>query len=176
MATLTSLPVDNIAAYIAGYVLSHEKDNLCESCQTSFVLPEPPASDLRYEFIRLKCYDTESSMVFPTVCFIEFIKSCDKVLNTNLPSIIHSDKISQKLSEIFFNTSDVCSDLVSHIECLHVVNQIQKPCIDVLRDCAGLFFRAKIHHIMKNFSEIHDSSEQAKTNKRNRKFLKLSHC
>ena len=171
MATLTSLPVDNIAAYIAGYVLSHEKDNLCESCQTSFVLPEPPASDLRYEFIRLKCYDTESSMVFPTVCFIEFIKSCDKVLNTNLPSIIHSDKISQKLSEIFFNTSDVCSDLVSHIECLHLVNQIQTPFIDVLRDCAGLFFRAKIHHIMKNFSEIHDATDQVKASKRNRKFL-----
>ena len=72
-----------------------------------FVLPERPASDLRYEFIRLKCNEWELGMVFLTVRFIEFIKSCDMIQNNILSFIIHFDKILQKLSEIYFNTPKV---------------------------------------------------------------------
>ena len=54
MVTLTTPPVDSIVAFITSYVVSHEKDDMYKSCQTLLDLPEPPASDLHYEFICLK--------------------------------------------------------------------------------------------------------------------------
>ena len=65
----TSLPEQNVEAYMAGYLLRRVKMDTCETCKQQLIYPAPPSTEV-HTFLTNKAVKIETTLVYPTACFI----------------------------------------------------------------------------------------------------------
>ena len=81
--TPLSVPVQNVAAYLAGYLLRKVPVDDCQNCANQFALPKlPPAyQDLSvYEFLRNKTCQEAGCLTYPTPSMVIFVENLESVL------------------------------------------------------------------------------------------------
>ena len=95
-----SLPVQNVAAYLAGYLLRKVPVDDCQTCANQIVLPKlPPAyKDLSvYDFFRNKTYQEAGCLTYPTPSMVIFVENLKSVFMPFLNiCAICSDEAMQK--------------------------------------------------------------------------------
>lgn len=69
-----SLPVQNVAAYVSGYLLRKFPVDNCEQCLKEFQISNKPENSThsKFEFIRNKNYKTTECLMIPSMAFFHF--------------------------------------------------------------------------------------------------------
>ena len=79
MKAPVSLPVQNVEAYMAGYLVRKSKIAECSDCQSIFQENEPSNSGL-YTFLHEKAYREHDTLVFPTEPFVYLVEKWKQYL------------------------------------------------------------------------------------------------
>ena len=144
--SFSQLPKDNAAVYVAGFVLSRFKDQLCPLCCASFLLTSLPA-DPRYQFLAQKQYEgCGAGLTIPSIAFVTFLEKLYSHVNSHIADVVHLDQISERLLTKFHQRVEFL-DVAQHIQSTHSTQPAADCCIALLNSMCKLFIRTKTHHI-----------------------------
>ena len=157
-----TLPTQNVAAYMAGYLLQKIPPNDCSECSDQLVLPQlpPPHHELSvYEFIRNKTYQETGCLIYPTEAMVSFVQNIENIFCATFEQIIYMPFLLARLCK---SADEECQFL----------NCKELKCLQRLKSMLKLYMKVRMHHALKrnNVQIVDDRSV-----KRNRKILKLSH-
>ncbi|XP_033502419.2 uncharacterized protein LOC117269502 [Epinephelus lanceolatus] len=158
----------NVLVYIAGYIVNKVvgkfsgPEGPCNNCSllTTYV-----PTDSRYTFLKDKQYTDlvlgEKGLKVPSTALVDLITALESNFRKNVNSVIHTLCLGQKLFNSSMEVVSECSEVVCGKEaCRHLLVYMVK-----------LFNRIRIHHVLRTQNRRISQPNQ----KRNRKFLKLSH-
>ena len=150
------VPLQNVAAYMAGYLLRKIKIE-CTTCVQKFVLSSIPEGDDMYVFLKEKAYKEQNTLVYPSKEFASVIEQIEKQYVLLFPNIMHSSKIMYRLVNAVRSSHDgiiTCDDAECHSK------------IDL---AVKLYLKVRLHASLRR-ANIRST---ASGGKRNRKVLKL---
>ena len=87
-----SLPTKNVAAYLAGYLLSKIPVETCQDCLNQLILPKLPSPYDKlsmYAFLRNKMYQEAGYLVYPTPAMITFVDRLETLFCGISEGVIH---------------------------------------------------------------------------------------
>lgn len=159
----------NVLVYIAGYMaskvvgkFSDSEDGPCKECK---ILTTDICADSQYTFLKDKQYTDlnlgEKGLKVPSRALVDVVIALESNFRKKISSVIHTVGMGRKL----YNSSMA---IVS--ECRRVVCDTEK-CKKSLIYMVRLFLRIRIHHVLRTQNLRISQPNQ----KRNRKFLKLTH-
>ncbi len=154
-----SLPTQNVAAYIAGYLLRKVSLNGCETCTRALVEENPSSPQEKLELIKQKAFSgKETSLVYPTITMQQFVEKLEGLFVSTFEWIIYMPSLLARLCN---------SAKVLYPGCLCT----DKTCKENLGRMVKLFMKVRVFHALKT-SNLANST---KASRKNRKVLKLSH-
>lgn len=160
---------DGVLVYLAGYVGSKAvrkftgiSNNPCKDCAiVTTVVPH----DSRYTFLKAKQYTDlnlgEKGLKVPTIEMVNLITALECHFRTRIRAVIHTVDLGKRLFTSCMQIVGECSGVVCDKE----------MCKTSLVYMVKLFIRLRIHHILR--TQNHRLSQP--NQKRNRKFLKITH-
>ncbi len=158
-----SLPLQNVAAYMAGYLVRKFKIK-CTKCKEFLkinCLPES-SEDSIYEFLRCKTYKETGCLVYPSEMFTKFFQNLEATFNLTFPSIMHKVGLIGSL----------CKSCEHFVDRLYLQTECDNDaCKVTLHNIVKLYIKVKVHHVLK----MNNIEKITSSNKRNRKILKLMH-
>ena len=83
-----SVPIQNVDAYMAGYLLRKSGISQCDTRKSNLIYYVPPDSDV-YVFLKEKAYKATNTLVYPTEPFIKCVEEWEAIFNVVFPSVIH---------------------------------------------------------------------------------------
>ena len=161
-AVPSSLPTKNVAAYLAGYLLSQIPVDTCQDCSNQLILPKLPSpyDELTvYEFLQYKTYQEAGCLVYLTPAMITFVDRLETLFCGICEGIIHMPPVLARLCK---GTDDFCTFL----KCKEVQCSLQ------LKSMVKVYMKVQIFHALK-ISNVQINQE--KMGKCNGKMLKLSY-
>jgi hypothetical protein len=153
-----NVPIQNIEAYMAGYLLRKAKVSDCQTCKEQLVYDVPPNTEI-YIFLKEKAYKETNTLVYPTETFIQLVENWESSFSTVLDAVKHLPGVLRRLCK---NAEDVCVDFL---------NCTDDKCNVKLSAMLTLYMKVRIHSAIKNSNK--DNKKPGM--KRNRKLLKLQH-
>lgn len=161
--TSVSLPEENVAVYIGGYLIKKAKKRF--RCQRCFSIWEnidktSTGQDDKFVFLEQKKFDDSSNLTIPSDNIINFVTECETVFNNQVQLLPHSSKLCSSLT-----TKMMICDSVNNITCQ------AEECENVKLYLVGLYNSIKINQIVRDQNQSLKSVGQ----RRNRKLLKLQH-
>lgn len=153
-----------IAGYIADKVLGKftDPEGPCKECT---LLSTHVPTDSRYTFLKDKQYTDlvlgEKGLKVPSTALVDLLTALESNFRKYISSVIHSVGLGEKL---FTSSMEAVS------ECREVVCS-REECKKSLVYLVKLFNRIRIHHVLRTQNRHISQPNQ----KRNRKFLKLTH-
>ena len=157
-----SLPVKNVAAYMAGYVLRKIPIDNCNECSDQLLLPQPPSpyDELSaYKFLRNKTYQEAGALVYPTLAMVQFVESLENLFCATFEAIVHMPFVLTRL----------CKSAEKEYQFLTCC---ETKCILRVQKMGKLYMKVQIFHALKRGNEY---NKEDKSVKHNRKMLKLRH-
>lgn len=154
-----SIPVANVATYVAGYLL-RKVQFTCSFCMSKFIIQNVPTDNIAYTFIDKKAYSGTCGLVYPSEQFAVFVEKLEHVYVNAFPNVMHLDRIMFRLENCAKELVDTVTDCENDM------------CIKKVHYCITLFFKIRIHASLKRSNS---DNSMGKGCKRNRKVLKLMH-
>ena len=77
-----SLPTNNVAAYLAGYILQKIPVNECGECSDQLLVPQLPSEydkQSSYELLRNKTYKEAGCLVYPTIAMVQYLENLENI-------------------------------------------------------------------------------------------------
>jgi hypothetical protein len=155
----TSLPEQNVEAYMAGYLLRKAKMKDCDICRNQLIYSTPPQTEL-YSFFTKKAYKLENTLVYPTESFVEFIENLEVIFVRVFDAVKYMSGVLVRLCK---NVEHTGKDF---LEC------DSSACNAKLYAMMKLYLKVRLFHALKTSNR---SNKSKKGVKRNRKMLKLQH-
>lgn len=150
-------PTQNVAAYMAGYLLRKIPMSDCQLCQSELVNANQSAED-RYTFLNNKSYKGTGCLIYPSALFCQFVERLEAVFNGVFPFLMHNP--------------GVLNNLVNHAdESKSLRTCDEERCKFRIVALTTLYMKIRIYHALK----MSNISNTLNTGKRNKKFLKLMH-
>ena len=153
-----SIPVKNIEAYMAGYLLRKSSITDCDQCRDQLFYDEPPDNDV-YTFLRAKALQEKGTLFYPTESLIFLVESWETIFNGIFETIVHEKHV---LSTLVSNSHH---SLVDYLLCT------DPKCSQKLNGMLHSYMKIRIHSSLKRSNKANTVSGL----KRNRKVLKLMH-
>ena len=153
------IPTQNIASYIAGYLLRKCPPSQCDQCVADLIQSHNP-DDQRHIFITEKAY-CANSLIHPSTIFSLFIDSLEQIFTIVFPVVMYSTNV---IASLVSHTEDKCKSL-------NACDQIK--CMTNTFKISTLYMKIRMHHALKTSNISHSEPNTGK--KRNRKVLKLKH-
>ena len=150
----TSLPVQNVAAYMAGYLIRRSNITECTECIDKFKAQDVQNKEI-YSFLNEKNY---GSLVYPSESFVSIVLQWESNFKTDVDHVLHMGGILNRLTSKSMNTCDTF--------------QVCSVCKPKLSSMLKLYMKVRVHAALKRFNK---SFTKNRTGKQNRKLLKLSH-
>lgn len=157
MKAPVSLPVQNVEAYMAGYLIRRSKIVDCSDCKLIFQEISPPNSGL-YTFLHEKAYREHDTLIFPTEPFVYLVEKWETIFKNSVDNVIHMNGILDRLFRYAKNT------------CLNF-SCSKDTCNYKLQAMLKLYMKVRLHSAIKKLNKTVAKS----SSKRNRKLLKLQH-
>ena len=152
------LPVQNVEAYMAGYLLLKSKIGTCDLCKSQLI---PPKNEM-YEFLRQKAYREEDTLIYqyPTKTFVQLIENVETIFVTVFDTVkcmsnvlIRSSKSTLSCGEDYL----VCENDICRIK---------------LNDIIKLYTEVRMFHVLKMSNR---EFKVTKGVKKNKKLINLPH-
>jgi len=157
-----SLEVENVAAYIAGFLLKKSgflQANACNECLKLFSVPEARQSD-NFVFIKCKEYKPNSCLIYPSLTFTDFVGTLELIFNSHIESLLYvKSGVIMKLYSIAASTAHLQS--CGELKCNELINYMRK-----------LYMTVRIHFKIKIMNR---NTVLQQATKRNRKVKKILH-
>ena len=158
MKAPTSLPEQNIEAYMAGYLLRKSRIGTCDDCHKQLIHKTLPDSDL-YVFLRKKGIPA-GRHAYPTEVFIEFVENLENVFVKVFDTVKYMNSILVRLCK---NSEDIGK---------HFLKCKSLQCNTKLYAMIKLYLKVRMFHALKT-SNLENKNKKGV--KRNRKLLNLQH-
>ena len=158
VSTLDGLAVENVACYIAGYVLKKMQID-CSYCSRKFVLKALPTRHQTYAFLKNKRYSENCNLVYPAMVFVKFIEELEIMYTVAFPKVCHLQDVMHVLIESTRHKIDTVLDCNNGM------------CMDRMMYGLKLYMKVRIHATLKRTNSENKESK----GKRNKKLLKLMH-
>ena len=110
-ALLSSFPTKNVAAYLAGYLLSKSPVDTCQDCSNQLILPNLPSPYYElsvYEFLQNKTYQRGRLPSVSNTCMITFVDKLETLFCGIFEGIIHMPHVLARLCKC---ADDFCTFL-----------------------------------------------------------------
>ena len=110
-AAPSSLPTKNVAAYLAGYLLSTIPVDTCQDCSDQLILPKLPSSyqDLSvYVCQQNKTYQEAGCLVYPTSAMVSFVGKLETLFCARFEGIIYMPLVLARLCK---SVDEICTFL-----------------------------------------------------------------
>ena len=153
-----SLPVQNVEAYMAGYLLRKANMRECSTCSSQLIYDIPPNTDL-YAFLRAKAYKESNTLVYPTEPFVQLVEQWESKFSIVFEAVLHMTGVHRRLCK---NADESCVDFLTCSD---------SRCQMKLFTMLSLYMKVRLHFALKTSNRANKISGQ----KRNRKMLKLQH-
>ena len=154
--TVEGLAFENMAVYVAGYVLKKMQIN-CADCCKHYTLSSLPSRHKSYAFLRNKRYSEHCNLVYPTMKFVTFISELELVYTSVFPKISHAEKLLCSLADCVTENID------------RVLSCKLDDCKERVLYAVKLFFKVRVYSSLKR---TNSENKEAK-GKRNKKMMKL---
>ena len=159
MTAPISLPLQNVEAYMAGYLIRKSKISQCSNCKFILEHYEAPNTPL-YVFLQEKAYREHGTLVYPKERFVSLVEQWEKIFQTSIDHVIHMNGVLGRLVRYAMATCD------QFLACDN------DTCKYKLTAMLKLYMKVRLHAALKRLNkEIGKST----SGKRNRKLLKLQH-
>ena len=156
------LPEENVATYLAGYLLCKLPVDECQVCSAELKISHlPPTSEglSVYELLRNKTYQEAGCLIYPSPTMTKFVLSLEKTFCAIFEQIIYMLYILTRL----------CKSVEEYCQCVTCENL---QCSIRLKNMTKLYMKVRFFHALK---QINAKNCEEKGIKCNRKMLKLSH-
>ncbi len=94
--TPLALPMQNVAVYMAGYLLRKFPFDKYADCEKLFKLEEIPDSQ-EYQFLKYKTYKETGSLVSPAPAFVAFVQNLEGLFISTFTAIVHMPVVVGRL-------------------------------------------------------------------------------
>ena len=155
--THVSLPVRNVEAYMAGYLIRKSQIIECDDCKYLFQSTDAPNSEI-YTFLHEKSHGKDT-LIFPTESFVKVVEEWEATFKTCIDNVIHMNGVLQRL---FRYAKNSCQGFSCNKESCNIKVQAMMK----------LYMKVPLHAAIKKFNKC---LVKASSGKRNRKLLKLQH-
>ena len=158
MKPVTSIPKQNIVAYIAGYLLKRCAFKDCDECANMLTFSQPPAEPL-YEFLKNKAYKENSALVYPTQRVIQFVDELETIFVNLFETVVHSPGVMMRLcknAEFLFERFVTCNS---------------PKCVSKVQNLVKMYMKLRMFFALK----LSNRENRKAGTKRNRKMIKLQH-
>ena len=126
---------ENIATYMAGYLLKRFPLDKCSTCFEDCMRGDDVGE--RFNFIDKKAYVEKSGLVFPNEIFAILVDELENLFNIVFPFVMHTGNI---LRELMHHVHNICK---SFGRCINT------ECKDRILKTALLYMKIQIHHAVK---------------------------
>ena len=159
-----SLPVKNVAAYMAGDLLRKIPIDNCNECSDQLLLPQLPSpyDELSiYEFLRNKTYQEAGALVYPTLALamVQYVQSLENLFCAIFEAIVYMPFVLTRL----------CKSAEKEYQFL-TCREIK--CILGVQKMGKLYMKVQIFHALNRGNEYNKEDKFVKCNM---KMLKLRH-
>lgn len=167
MSDMPELPleVDNVVAYMSGYLLRkcgfNDAVGRCQTC-SSFYASVQLLTGSQFLFLKLKTYKQTGCLLYPTFAFCEFIRKLEQMFQNSFPKLKHTVGILKRLC--LFAEKNVHMDTCG-----------SSKCDDRLKYMVRLYMTVRIHSMIKSLNQHTASACAPKKTKRNRKAKIIVH-
>ena len=158
-----SLEVENVAAYMAGYLLRKSgflQPDTCSQCLKLFSISVDDVHSQNFVFLRCKELKENCCLIYPTPLFHDFVKSLERLFNGNVDLVVHEN--SGVILKLY-------STAVS-ILCLPGCGKFK--CTELVKYMTKLYINVRLHFKIKCLNR---ETALKQTTKRNRKAKKILH-
>ena len=134
-----SLPEQNVATYLAGYLVRKIPPNNCNECSEQLILPHLPDAYQElsvYEFVRNKTSQELGCLMYPTRAMVNFVEQLEKSFCAIFEHVIYMPFILVRLCK---SVDEECQFQT----CTEV------KCTDRLKNMIKLYMKVRIHHALK---------------------------
>ena len=154
-----TLPLQNVQAYMAGYLLRKSEITNCSQCKLQCQYDKPPHTDL-YILLREKSYAGKENLFYPTEPFVKLVENWESKFQQNIDDVVHMNGILGRLFRLAKSLCDsflVCSGPMCELRLLAMLK---------------LYMKIRLHSVIKRANK---AMSKTKPGKQNRKLLKLQH-
>jgi hypothetical protein len=158
-----TLEVENVAAYMAGYLLRKGgflQPDACNECLKLFSMPVADRHSQKSVFLRCKENKENCCLLYPTPLFQDFIASLEQYFNGNIDLVLH------ERSEIILKMSSNAAST------LHLPNCGKFKCAELIKYMIKLYITVRLHFKIKCMNR---ETVLKQATKRNRKASKVLH-
>lgn len=150
----------NVLVYLAGYIGSKAVEKYSTEKECNILTTDVP-DDPRYTFLSDKQYTDlnlgEKGLKVPSLAQVDLITALENNFRENMTLVIHTDGLGEKLFTSSVTLLSKCNRVVCD----------RKTLVYMVK----LFIRIRIHHVLREETRRLSQPNQ----KRNRKFLKMTH-
>lgn len=158
-ASTVTLPVQNVEAYMAGYLLRKSEITKCSQCKLQCQYDEPPQSQL-YVFLNEKSQSGFDSLYYPNETFVKLVEQWEGIFSQSIDEIIHMNGILARCIRIAEHS------LVNFLLCQNKLCQLR------LLGMLKLYMKVRLHSVLKRANK---AMAKCKSGKKSRKLVKLQH-
>jgi hypothetical protein len=151
------LPLQNVQAYMAGYVIRRSELAKCSQCKIQCTYEKPPENDL-YAFLAEKTNAGSYALCYPTEPFVGLVEQWEKIFNDNIDNVIHTQGVLGRL----FRCAEPSNS--------GFLNCGIAECEVKLHAMLTLYMKVRLHAVLKRANK---AMSKTKSGKRNGKRMKL---
>ena len=133
MKAETNMSKLNTEAYIGGCLLRKARIKECSTCRNQFIYNKAQNTKV-YQFLKIKAYKEENTLVYPTEHFIQFVDNLEEMFLKLFEVVMHAEGVLMRLCK---SAEQFCTNL---LEC-------DRPaCALKLRGMVKLFMKVRVFH------------------------------